>query len=116
MGKLMLFFQGELVTNAQTESVTALTWGVFPGRELIQPTILEKVSFLAWKDEAFHLWGKWADLYDEGSDSNKLLKNIESSYWLCCVVDNNFKAAPGSTDVIGGGRFYELLKRCAGAK
>ncbi|KAI9018964.1 methylenetetrahydrofolate reductase-domain-containing protein [Hyaloraphidium curvatum] len=104
--------KGELRTNAVSESATALTWGVFPGRELIQPTILEKVSFLAWKDEAFHLWGKWADLYAEGTPSNKLLKTIEEEWWLCCVVDNNFKAPAGSTDVVSGGRFYECLSAC----
>jgi methylenetetrahydrofolate reductase (NADPH) len=82
---------------------------------LIQPTILEKVSFLAWKDEAFHLWGKWADLYAEGTESNKLISSIRNDWWLCCVVDNNFKAPRGSTDVVSGGRFYELLTQCAKA-
>lgn len=106
--------QGELQTNSSSDSATALTWGVFPGRELIQPTILEKVSFLAWKDEAFHLWGKWADLYAEGSESNKVLKGIQDDWWLCCVADNNYKAPRGAKDVVSGGRFYELLSRCAG--
>jgi len=26
-----------------------VTWGVFPGKEIIQPTIVEAVSFMAWK-------------------------------------------------------------------
>lgn len=27
----------------------AVTWGVFPGQEIAQSTIIEKESFLAWK-------------------------------------------------------------------
>jgi hypothetical protein len=26
-----------------------VTWGVFPGKEIIQPTIVEAISFMAWK-------------------------------------------------------------------
>jgi methylenetetrahydrofolate reductase (NADPH) len=31
--------------------VNAVTWGVFAGREIIQPTIVEGESFMAWKVE-----------------------------------------------------------------
>lgn len=27
----------------------AVTWGVFPGKEIVQPTIIELVSFEAWR-------------------------------------------------------------------
>lgn len=27
----------------------AVTWGVFPGKEIVQTTIIERESFLAWK-------------------------------------------------------------------
>jgi methylenetetrahydrofolate reductase (NADPH) len=27
----------------------AVTWGVFPGQEIIQSTIIEEESFLTWK-------------------------------------------------------------------
>ena len=40
---------GELETNIQSETPNAVTWGVFPGKEIIQPTIVEAVSFMAWK-------------------------------------------------------------------
>ena len=39
----------ELKTNNSTEGPNAVTWGVFPGKEIIQPTIVEAVSFMAWK-------------------------------------------------------------------
>jgi len=40
---------GDLRTNAQVEGPNAVTWGVFPGKEIVQPTIVEAVSFMAWK-------------------------------------------------------------------
>jgi methylenetetrahydrofolate reductase (NADPH) len=41
--------QGDLRTNTHSEGPNAVTWGVFPGKEIIQPTIVEAVSFMAWK-------------------------------------------------------------------
>jgi len=40
---------GEFVTNAVGDAVNAVTWGVFPGQEIVQSTIIEETSFLAWK-------------------------------------------------------------------
>lgn len=39
----------ELKTNNANEAPNAVTWGVFPGKEIVQPTIVEAVSFMAWK-------------------------------------------------------------------
>src|SRR4051812_38415369 len=47
---------GEVETSLSSDertAVNAVTWGVFPNREVIQPTIVEISSFMAWKDEAF---------------------------------------------------------------
>lgn len=41
--------QGDLRTNTTSEGPNAVTWGVFPGKEIVQPTIVEQVSFMAWK-------------------------------------------------------------------
>jgi methylenetetrahydrofolate reductase (NADPH) len=30
-------------------AANTVTWGVFPGKEIVQPTIIEEVSFCAWK-------------------------------------------------------------------
>jgi methylenetetrahydrofolate reductase (NADPH) len=40
---------GDLRTNTHSEGPNAVTWGVFPGKEIVQPTIVEAVSFMAWK-------------------------------------------------------------------
>lgn len=41
--------QGDLRTNTTSEGPNAVTWGVFPGQEIVQPTIVEAISFMAWK-------------------------------------------------------------------
>merc|ERR1719487_2902738 len=48
---------GDMQVSPNTSGpVTAVTWGVFPGREIQQPTVVDAASFRAWKDEAFALW------------------------------------------------------------
>lgn len=50
--------RGDLKTNTRSDGPNAVTWGVFPGKEIIQPTIVEAVSFMAWKvccDEPYRL-------------------------------------------------------------
>jgi methylenetetrahydrofolate reductase (NADPH) len=41
--------RGDLRTNTTSDGPNAVTWGVFPGKEVIQPTIVEAISFMAWK-------------------------------------------------------------------
>lgn len=72
---------GELKTNTP-DSPNALTWGIFPGKEIIQPTIVETISFLAWKDEAYRLGDDWARCYSAGNSSRKLIQNIMDNWYL----------------------------------
>lgn len=37
------------VTNADKFSPIAVTWGVFPGKEIAQPTVVDPISFEFWK-------------------------------------------------------------------
>ena len=86
-----------------------MTWGVFPGQEIAQSTIIEKESFLAWKvcftslltcrptemcqhqDEAFGIWGEWASYYAPGSEDRKLLDSVREQRWLVTMVHHDFK-------------------------
>lgn len=50
-------FDGNCYTNCRKGEVSALTWGVFPNSEIIQPTVMDFNSFAtSWKTEAFALW------------------------------------------------------------
>eukprot|EP00878_Enallax_costatus_P001814 GHUV01001972.1.p1 GENE.GHUV01001972.1~~GHUV01001972.1.p1 ORF type:complete len:597 (+),score=135.37 GHUV01001972.1:253-2043(+) len=81
---------GDVRSNMKQDTVNAVTWGVFPGREIEQPTVVDPVSFMVWKDEAFDLWNsEWGSLYEESSESRKVLADIAATWWLVSVVDND---------------------------
>ncbi|KAL2212225.1 MTHFR-domain-containing protein [Sarocladium strictum] len=81
---------GGVAGGEESTSTNAVTWGVFPGKEIITPTIIEEVSFRAWSEEAFGIWGEWAKVYGRGSDSQKLLDSIRKDYWLVNIIHNDF--------------------------
>ncbi|ODQ77205.1 hypothetical protein BABINDRAFT_15698 [Babjeviella inositovora NRRL Y-12698] len=116
--------EGELQTNAKEDEIHAVTWGIFPGQEVVQPTIVEQTSFLAWKDEAFQIVNEWANALklekrkqlkkmdsetegDEAVDldrfdtSVQLLDQFQKDYVLCNVVDHDF--------VHGNDRIFSLF-------
>ncbi|CAM1508426.1 Fc.00g052740.m01.CDS01 [Cosmosporella sp. VM-42] len=78
------------LNSATAASTNAVTWGVFPGKEIITPTIIEEVSFRAWSEEAFGIWGEWAKVYGRGSDSEKFLNGIKEDYWLVNLIHHDF--------------------------
>ncbi|KAJ2710879.1 methylenetetrahydrofolate reductase 1, partial [Coemansia spiralis] len=88
---------GDFMTNAHSSdaatAVTALTWGVFPGRAVVQPTLIDKVSFLAWRAEAFRTWREWADMFAADSDERAFLERTADECWLVNVVDNEYKSS-----------------------
>jgi methylenetetrahydrofolate reductase (NADPH) len=69
---------GVSASNIPANAVNAVTWGVFPGKEIIQPTVVDSASFTVWKDEAFEIWtAGWACLFPEDDSSSKeLLKKV----------------------------------------
>ncbi|KAK3182344.1 methylenetetrahydrofolate reductase (NAD(P)H) met13 [Lecanicillium sp. MT-2017a] len=81
---------GDLKTNAPTDGPNAVTWGVFPGKEIVQPTIVESISFLAWRDEAFRLGTDWAHCYDSKTPSRVLIDKIMKDWYLINIVNNDF--------------------------
>ncbi|CDK27888.1 unnamed protein product [Kuraishia capsulata CBS 1993] len=87
--------KGDMVTNTKDSDINAVTWGVFPGREVVQATIVERVSFLAWKDEAFRILKEWSTLFksdtaDQFANTKKLLSRIHEDFYLVNIVDNDF--------------------------
>ena len=79
-----------LITNCNNDTI-ALTWGVFPNKEIIQPTIANKSIFLNWKKDAFQIWiNEWAYIYDEDLESFNFLKKTMNDYYLVFLIDNNY--------------------------
>ncbi|CAN8095828.1 unnamed protein product [Discula destructiva] len=70
--------------------VNAVTWGVFPQKEIITPTIIEEVSFRAWGEEAFNIWGEWSQVYGKHSVSEKLLGKLKGELWLVNIIHHDY--------------------------
>ncbi|KAI9500173.1 methylenetetrahydrofolate reductase (NAD(P)H) met13 [Coemansia spiralis] len=81
--------RGDFLTNSS--GATALTWGVFPGRSVVQPTLIDKMNFLAWRAEAFAAWREWAEMFSPESPEYLFLCETAAECWLVNVVDNEFK-------------------------
>lgn len=71
-------------------SKTAVTWGVFPLKEVLQPTIIDFESFKAWNEEAFLLWLEWARCYKKNTKTYELLNSIYDNYYLVSLVHHNY--------------------------
>jgi len=81
--------KGDFISNVS--GTITVTWGVFPGKQILQPTIVDPVSLKAWKIEAFNLWlSKWGSIYEKDSESREVIQNIYDNYYLVNVVDNDF--------------------------
>jgi len=80
-----------LLSSPGAKKPNAVTWGVFPEKEIVQPTVVEFESFIVWKGEAFALWQThWQSTYPKDSESNKLLQYIHDTYYLVNVVENDY--------------------------
>lgn len=90
----------------ESADVNAVTWGCFPGKEVAQPTIVEKVSFIAWKDELFLILKKWSNVLKSSSvdaqtqpdetdrlsdlNSANFIESLINEYVLVNIVDNDY--------------------------
>jgi methylenetetrahydrofolate reductase (NADPH) len=92
---------GRWHTNSRARgSVNAVTWGVFPDREILQPTVMDPLAFVGpWKDEAFALWGQWSSAYEEGSEAHAALCDVAENYYLVAAVDNEYEKGDGLFDL-----------------
>ena len=84
-------FSGDYDSNMAEGAANAVTWGVFPGKEIVQPTVVDTASFKIWRDEAFDLWlNDWAYIYEKNSPSRKLFEMVHATYVLVNIVENDF--------------------------
>ncbi|TAQ86434.1 hypothetical protein B7494_g5242 [Chlorociboria aeruginascens] len=81
-------------------SANAVTWGAFPGKEIITPTIIEEVSFRAWADEAFGIWEEWGRVYPGRSASKQLIEGCRADVWLVNVIHHGYIEAEYLWDLL----------------
>ena len=87
----------------KTTSVNAVTWGCFPGKEIITPTIIEEVSFKSWAEEAFGIWEEWARVYPIKSKSRECVEEVRKDVWLVNVICHRFVEREGLWTLLGCG-------------
>jgi methylenetetrahydrofolate reductase (NADPH) len=83
----------EKYDNFEDEPVVcAITWGCFPKREIIQPTIYDSEIFCVWKQEAFEKFDSWANCIktEEEEKENVFLQNAKNELFLMTIVDNDY--------------------------
>jgi len=74
-----------------SNDINAVTWGVFKGKEIIQPTVVDHNAFLIWKDEIFSQWlNPWAVTYGTESESYHFLETCYNTFYLVNIVDNDY--------------------------
>jgi methylenetetrahydrofolate reductase (NADPH) len=100
----------DLKTNAPGDGPNAVTWGVFPGKEIVQPTIVETISFLAWKDEFFRLGQDWAECHTSSSPSRYLIEDLMDTWYLVNIVNNDFHESRGIFHLFNGLAVKDLDK------
>lgn len=85
---------GDYVSNVTEGEVIAMTWGIFPNKEVLQPTILDPYIFKTWwREEAFCVWiSDWGRIYDKNSDAFKYLEHIHNNFYLVNILENDFVA------------------------
>lgn len=95
---------GEFVRKGGNDAeprTDAVTWGVFPGKEIVSPTIVEEESFRSWAGEAWGVWGEWAAVMDrraEAAESRKYLEWCGQDGWLVNVIWHDFVGMCKSRD------------------
>lgn len=101
--------QGCFHSSETSDAVHAVTWGSFPGKEIATATMVEEVSFRAWVEEAFGIWGEWGRCVGEAGrrgaqgrarESRAFLRGWERGGWLVNVIGHGYRE---------GGRLWEVL-------
>jgi methylenetetrahydrofolate reductase (NADPH) len=75
--------------------VNAVTWGVFKGKEIITPTIIEEQSFRAWGEEAYGIWREWRRVFPRGSEEEQFLERCRAEMCLVNVVGQQYVGEDG---------------------
>ena len=71
--------------------MTALTWGVFPNKEILQPTVFDSETFVVWSEEAFGLWtNAWATFTTMKLTPCSLIYDIHDTYYLVAIIDDEY--------------------------
>jgi methylenetetrahydrofolate reductase (NADPH) len=78
---------GQLKTSKRKSKVTTVTWGVFPGQSIQEPSVVDSDKFIVWRNKAFALWR----LFPSATPAARAhVQDIMDSWYLVSIVDNDF--------------------------
>lgn len=78
-----------------TSGINAVTWGVFRGKEIVTPTMIEPESFRAWGEEAYAIWSEWRRCFPRGSEEEKALEKMRNDVILVNIVGQKYVGEDG---------------------
>ena len=81
---------GKYESSESAEAVNAVTWGSFPGKEIVTPTIIEEVSFRAWGEEAFGIWAEWGRVLGRG-EAGRCVRSVGEESMLVNVICHGYR-------------------------
>ncbi|KAF8468145.1 FAD-linked oxidoreductase-like protein [Kalaharituber pfeilii] len=90
-------------TTDPAPAINAVTWGMFPGKEIVTATMVGVEAFAEWGVEAYALWDAWAALYrgrgrgrGRGvSEEGRFLRNVKGGVVLVNVIWHEFGEGEG---------------------
>lgn len=112
-------YGGGFDSSEKSEAVHAVTWGMFPGKEIATATMVDEVNFRTWAEEAFGVWAEWArcvgGVVNSGGSGGEggggssgrargFLEECMEGCWLVNVIGHEFRE---------GGRLWEILLEAA---
>lgn len=101
--------------TAAAAEVHAVTWGMFPGKEIATATMVEAVSFRTWAEEAFGLWAEWARVVGEAETAAGEVGEVKATAEERSVNDKPSRHNEGLQGSNGGEgqKSKHFLKTCA---
>ena len=78
-------------SSSSSGAVNAVTWGSFPGKEIVTPTIIEEISFRAWAEEAFGIWTEWERCWGAGTETRRVLRDTRDGLVLVNVIGHGYR-------------------------
>jgi hypothetical protein len=93
----------------ELNTINAVTWGVFPSREILTPTIIEAESFRAWSAEAYAIWSEWRRCFPRDSREAEFLERMRGESVLVNVVGHGFRGGHTRDGEGEGGGLWRIL-------
>ena len=88
-------FHGDFESSESEDSVHAVTWGSFKGKEIATATMVEQINFRQWVEEAFSKWEQWSRAVIQ-EQSRVFLQSQKNDLWLINIIGHGYRQGEGN--------------------